>query len=424
MHTGFADFIRLAESVSELVVQPRMGFATPGAMRAGLEAVSQYPGFTAGTLTIDSYTRVGALDKAARALQLGQELNGFPLVNHGAEVTRRMLAGVRSSRFPVQVRHGSPLPRHIFVASAEADIDATEGGPVSYCLPYGRIPLKDSIRAWWDCARLWADIGEERGIATHLESFGGCMLGQLCPPVMLITLSLLEALFFQRAGVRDVSLSYAQGTNADQDVGAMLALGRLAREWLAPDSFHIVHYSFMGVFPRTAGGARQLIEDSARLAVEGGARRLIVKTAAEAHGIPTVADNLTAIGWAHTAARAARGRLPSPAAVAHAEALYEQASFLAGAVLELDADLGTALLRAFKRGYLDVPYCIHGDNRNEARSLLREDGLIEFQHLGRIPLPPSRSIRGREAAVRSDELLRMLRFNQEKYDGGHHADAA
>ena len=144
------------------------------------------------------------------------------------------------------------------------------------------------------------------------------MMGQLCPPSLLVALSVLECMFFRQHGVRSVSLSYAQQTSRDQDTEAVLALRRLAAELLSDLDWHVVIYAYMGVYPRTAGGATRLVGDAARLAVSSGAARLIVKTVAEAHRIPSIADNVAALEAAAAAAATAgvpRGSGPSGSGV-------------------------------------------------------------------------------------------------------------
>src|SRR5581483_6686062 len=145
----------------------------------------------------------------------------------------------------------------IFGALIAAWLDATEGGPVSYCLPYSRMPLDASVQNWARACELLAGL-RETGAEPHLETFGGCMLGQLCPPSLLIAMSVLECLFFRQHGLRSVSLSYAQQTSAEQDIEAVLALRRLAGEWLPGIDWHIVIYAYMGVYPRTPDGASRL----------------------------------------------------------------------------------------------------------------------------------------------------------------------
>ncbi len=357
-----------------LVVQPRMGMASPAEMRAGLVAVKHADAPTVGTITVDSYTRVGDHAAARAALRSGVGLNGYPIVAHDPATTRAVLADVADAGFPVQVRHGSADPRAVFRALTTAGLHATEGGPVSYCLPYSRRPLRESVAHWAEaCA----------GFEGHLETFGGCMMGQLCPPSLLVAISLLEGVFFRHHGVRSVSLSYAQQTNADQDAEAITALRALAARFLPDVDWHVVLYAYMGVYPGTPSGARLLLGDAARLAVRAGAERLIVKTVAEAHRIPTVAENVDAL---EEAARAALpwsdGPVPDTGLLAEATALVE-------AVLDLSADPGAALLTAFRRGLLDVPYCLHPDNAGRARSHLDRDGRLHWSSVGAMPIVPS-----------------------------------
>jgi methylaspartate mutase epsilon subunit len=145
---AFGAFVARAHAERRLVVQPRMGMADPREMRAGLLAVKGAAAASVGTITLDSYTRCGDHDAARRALAGAGRLNGYPIVAHGPRTTARMLDAVRGPAFPVQVRHGSPAPLRIFEALADCGLDATEGGPVSYCLPYSRRPLREAVDAW------------------------------------------------------------------------------------------------------------------------------------------------------------------------------------------------------------------------------------------------------------------------------------
>ena len=375
----FGEFVRTAGS---LVVQPRMGFGAQAVMRAGLAATKAADATTVGTITLDSYTRVGDLAAAERALCEGTELNGYPIVTHGPELTARVLDGIRDACFPVQVRHGSAVPRDIFAALVANGINATEGGPVSYCLPYGRTPLAESVRNWAECADRFTAL-RDLGVEPHLETFGGCMLGQLCPPSQLVAISVLEAVFFHHHGLRSLSVSYAQQTNPAQDHEAVLALRRLCTELLPPDSWHVVVYAYMGAYPETEAGAYLLLGKAAELAVTAGAQRLIVKTVAESRCIPTVEENVAAL---EHAAAVARRSVPAGATASVDSQTYAEARALVDAVLDLDADPGRALLAAFARGYLDIPYCVHPDNAGRTRSYLDEDGALRWAGTGTLPL--------------------------------------
>ncbi|WP_242454326.1 methylaspartate mutase [Bailinhaonella thermotolerans] len=414
MAAGFGGFVAATAAAGDLVVQPRMGFGDVAAMRSGLLATKRARAATAGTITVDSYTRVGDLESAAAALAAGAALNGYPLVSHGAETNRRMLRGVRDATFPVQVRHGSADPGKIFEALLDAGLDATEGGPVSYCLPYSRMPLSQAVEHWARGCELLAARGREAGREPHLETFGGCVLGQLCPPSQLVALSVLEAVFFRARGLRDISLSYAQQTDPGQDAEAVLALRALAGEFLGGVRWHVVVYAYMGVYPETPRGAASLLTAAAELAVRTGAERLIVKTEAESRRIPTISENVAALELAGTAARAARP-VPPPPGGADSQ-VYAEARRLIEATLELHRDVGRALLRAFKLGYLDIPYCVHPDNRGAARSYIDGDGTLRWADVGALPLD-GLVPRRRSRPVGSAELLDALHYVRRRHDG-------
>ncbi|MBV6699930.1 methylaspartate mutase [Kitasatospora aureofaciens] len=402
----FGTAVSAAARRGELVVQPRMGMPTVTEMQQGLRAVRQARATTVGTITLDSYTRVGDHSSARRALAAGSDLNGFPIVAHGADVTREMIAGVGDPGFAIQVRHGSPLPLGIVQALLDAGLDATEGGPVSYCLPYSRTPLKESVDAWARSCELLA----ERVPGAHLESFGGCMLGQLCPPSLLVAISLLEGIFFRQHGLSSVSLSYAQQTSFAQDMEAIAALRRLAGEFLTGTQWHVVLYTYMGVFPQTTGGALELLRSSAVLARVTGAERLIVKTPAEAHRIPTIADNVQAL---EEAARTAREVGDAASEVADS-GLYAEARALVETVLDLGSDVGQGFLKAFSRGYLDVPYCLHADTAQRTRAYIDGEGRLQWLSAGFMPVravPPAGAAR-----LSADGFLHMLSHVQRSFD--------
>ncbi|MEV7398777.1 methylaspartate mutase [Streptomyces sp. NPDC091267] len=408
----FGAFVRARSRAGDLVVQPRMGFSDPATMRAGLAATRAADAATVGTLTLDSYTRVGELDSVDAALRAGADLNGYPIVSYDPAVTGQVLAGIRDETFPVQVRHGSAVPGDIFAALRRTLINATEGGPVSYCLPYGRTPLDESVRNWVRCTEDFAQL-RESGVEPHLETFGGCMLGQLCPPSQLVAISVLEALFFCQHGIRSVSLSYAQQTHPEQDREAVAALRRLCAELLPTPNWHVVIYAYMGVYPTTDDGAYLLLDQATRLAVDSGSERLIVKTVAESRRIPTVAENIAALESAARTAKAAPTGGPAPTEAD--SQTYAEARALVEGVLALSPDIGHALTLAFRQGALDIPYCLHPDNHGRARSYIDGDGRLRWAGTGRLPLAGLVG-RGRAREVTSAGLITDLSYVQRAFD--------
>ncbi|MER7185407.1 methylaspartate mutase [Streptomyces hyaluromycini] len=407
---SFGAVVARHQAEGRTVVQPRMGFADPARMRAGLLATKRARARTVGTITLDSYTRVGDHAAVAEALARGHELNGYPIVGHTPDTTRRVLSGIAGPDFPVQVRHGSADPRTVLRALLRVGLEATEGGPVSYCLPYSRTPLARAVDHWREaCEQLAAARTPDR--EPHLETFGGCMMGQLCPPALLVALSVLEGTFFVQCGLGDLSLSYAQQTNAEQDREAVVALRRLAAEFLPRATWHIVVYGYMGLYPRTPEGARRLLAEAARLAVATGAGRLVVKTAAEASRIPTIEENVLALEEADRAGGLCRAE---PAGIADT-GIHAQARALVQAVLELSDDVGRALRTAFARGYLDVPHCLHPDNAGRTRSRLDAAGRLHWSDIGALPIRGAVDVPG-PRPMTSAELLDALSYVRRTYD--------
>ncbi|NEW71543.1 methylaspartate mutase [Streptomyces rhizosphaericus] len=359
--------------------------------------------------------RVKPVDSASRALADGLPLNGYPLVTHGPNTTRAVLDGIQGPGFPVQVRHGSALPDDIITALVAAGLDATEGGPVSYCLPYSRVPLREATAGWARSCERFAEL-RDRGIEPHLESFGRCMMGQMCPPGLLIAITVLEGLFFHRHGLRSISLSYAQQTDVRQDEEAVAALRSLATAFLPDDTdWHNVVYAYMGKHPRTHGGALLVLRAAAGLAVRTGATRLIVKTPAESYRIPTIEENVEALEFAGAAAAAEAARTPPDPAPPPDTGIAAEARRLIEAVLDLHPDVGQALVRAFAKGYLDVPYCLHADNHGRSRGYIDEAGRLRWASVGSMPI---RGITGgtREHTVGSSELLSALSYVERTHD--------
>lgn len=411
---SFSKYIENCRILNKLVVQPRMGFGRINEMQNGLKAVKFATAATIGTITLDSYTRVNRYDKAKLALDTGGELNGYPIVTHGAEKTRKMLEELVDDNFVVQVRHGTALPFRVFQSIIDSGVTATEGGPISYCLPYSRVSLEDSIDNWRQSCHLFADASKKK-FPNHIESFAGCMLGQLCPPSLLIALGILECLFFKQNGIKSVSLCYAQGTNSIQDISALKVLRDLAFQYLKEINWHTVLYTYMGVFPLTESGANDLIIESARVAKISGCERLIVKTKAEAYRIPTIEENVEALELCHTSTQNLNAYKYELDEYEY-EIIYNEAKSIVETVINLNKNLDAALVAAFKIGILDVPYCLHHQNLRKTYTYIDHKGYLKWANTGNLPFG---KLFCRQTPVTSSELLRMLNYTRNKYDSSY-----
>jgi methylaspartate mutase epsilon subunit len=400
----------IKKSNSRLFIQPRMGFGCISLMRQGIQEVKnkgkhEGPG-TIGTITLDSFTRNYHFEKIIEAFQKNRVLNGFPLMYYPTERIQEMLLSLQTPEFLIQVRHGMPEPLLMIQHMVKAGLTVTEGGPVSYCMPYSRKSLDTAFQSWRLSVEL---LAHHQG---HLESFAGCLLGQLCPPSIRIALSLLEGLFYQKYGLDDISLSYAQGYNLDQDIAAVQALHTLRRKYLNKLNIHTVIYTFMGIYPVTALGHERLLADSVKLAMSSGAERLVVKTAVESFRIPQLEDNIHAIGLAQ-AYSAAYTHNDSRFDQEEYEAILEEAEGILTSVLNLGPHLEKAIMQAFKRGLLDIPYCLHPENFGRTSVRLDQRGYIIWDKIGKMSL---KQLPQTTNEVTSAEFLQMLYYNRNQYD--------
>lgn len=392
----FNSYVKETSLAHGPLVQPRMGMASIAQMRRGLLQTARANPATVCTITLDSFTRLRAFDKAQAALDAGDHLNGFPIMAHAAEAIAELVDTVTfETGRPIQVRHGSAMPSPIFARLADAGITATEGGPVSYCLPYSRQPLRDAIDDWRKGCAVLAEASNH----SHIESFAGCMMGQLADPALLIALNILEARFLMQSGIASVSCSYAQGINPRQDRAALRALRSMMAEYVPKVPSHIVVYAFMGLFPQSLNGYCRINHDIMATAKSEGAERIIVKTPVESRRIPTVDENIASLDFAHFCMSDHTLKIPDFDDTEY-HRVHQRARDLVEAALDLHPDPGEALLRAFATGTLDVPYCLHDANKNAARTKI-VDGY--YRHSDQ----PDQT---------TQAFLEAVRFNQTQYD--------
>jgi len=195
----FGEVIAAATARGRLIVQPRMGMGDPVDMRAGLLAVKAANASTVGTITVDSYTRCNDDEAVRRAIARDAQLNGYPIVAHSSDVTSAIVKELRDASFAIQVRHGSADPQRIFEAVVAAGLDATEGGPISYCLPYSRLPLADSVKNWAVCCQTFGRL-RDKGYEPHLETLAAVCSASYARLVCWWLLACLRRCFFPSRG--------------------------------------------------------------------------------------------------------------------------------------------------------------------------------------------------------------------------------
>ena len=382
--------------------QPRMGIKESQIMANSLARIKAKKGMI-GTLTLDSFTRQYDHDSVQKAMESNGDLNGFPIMFYEPDHIKELISSLQDDSFCIQVRHGIAQPFDMVSHMIKCGLVITEGGPISYCLPYSRLPLHKSIRSWQDTTRL---LAKNNG---HLETFSGCMMGQLSPPSLLIALNIIEGLFFKENGLKDVSFSYSQSYNFSQDVAAVEALKHLIKKYLRSLESHIVIYTFMGAYPETDQGHHDILTDSFCLAHVTGCKRLIYKTRHEAYKIPTVQENLDQFDdLMQKKYSSDKNILPFDSQ--EYETILQDAENIIQSVLNLSSNLNTCIEQAFEKGILDIPYCLHPQNKGITRSWIDNNGYVRWFNPFLSKKPES------DYTPSSDFLLRNIYFNRCQYD--------
>ncbi|MFF3854158.1 methylaspartate mutase [Micromonospora sp. NPDC002575] len=385
--------LRAARRAGRPIVQPRCGVGAHDAMIELLRSLAPAgPGML--TVTIDSFTRLRQFDHAARVLRENPaDLNGYPLVAHGWQRGRELVATVD---VPLEIRHGSPDPRDLFAVSLAAGFTSFEGGGIGYNIPYCKnVPLATSLECWRQvdavCGRL-----AEAGVLVDRELFG-TLTAVLVPPSISLAVTLLEARAAVAQGVRCLSIAYPQGGEVHQDVAALRSIRELAARYLPADvEVYPVLHEFMGVFPRDRRAADALVLYGGLVARLGGADKVINKTNQEAYGIPDAAANATGI---HTALLGGSAlldfvHLDEDRVREEMHWLQREVAELVDPVLDGD-DLAGAIVAAFEAGRLDVPFSASVHARSEVVPGRDRAGAIRYREAGNLPF--SAEVRRRNA---------------------------
>lgn len=375
-------------------IQPRGGFPTFDAQLQLTQALDA-AGADFIPLTIDSCTRHNQYETASQLLKRSEEegqsyLNGYPLVNHGYELTRELY---RELDKPVSLRHGTPDARLLVEVAIASGIAEIEGGGICYCLPYSEgFPLDRCLLYWQYVDRVCA-LYSTPDAPIHRESFGP-LTATLVPPAIAIAIQVIEALLAAEQGVVSFAVSFGQTGSLIQDIACAQVLRRLTHEYLSEFGFtdvkcYLVYHQWMGQFPVNREKAAALIVGSAMIASMIDADKVVVKTVDEALGVPRAEVNAEAVSTVRYALQT----------FAHADALHSEeidrevaligseVHSILGSVIALSGDaFWESVFRAFQLGYLDVPFSPHVDNANRLVSMRDARGSIRIANPGRVPI--------------------------------------
>ena len=376
----------------KMLVQPRGGFPTYAQQYALYESFVE-ANVDVLPLTVDSNTRLNDYATAAKMLRLSEEndmdmLNGYPLITHGFQTTRKMVTHFNK---PVSLRHGTPDARLLIETAIASGIFEIEGGPITYLLPYSKnFPLDKAMLYWKYVERICANYSRLNK-PINRESFGP-LTATLVPPSITIAVQLLEMLLSLEEGVESFSVSFAQQGSMIQDIVTGAVLRKLAEHYAAEidradAAIHLVYHQWMGAFPSNQDFADQLITLSTVIASMVGANKIITKTREEATGIPTRETNAKTVADTQYCLRILNG-LPGITDELEEEILTLEVRAIMEAVFNDPADtLWRKVFNSIKNGIIDVPFSPHIINQNKMITIRDANKNIRIIDRGNVPIP-------------------------------------
>ena len=390
----FSDRLQHAKADRETLIQPRAGVALPEEHLKLLKTLQDEGTADLLPTTIDSYTRHNRYAEAKvgidESIKTGKSLlNGFPAVNHGVAVCRRI---VENLQVPLQVRHGTPDARLLAEITLAGGFTSFEGGGISYNIPYAKNhSLERTITDWQYVDRL-VGYYQDQGITINREPFGP-LTGTLVPPCISHSVAILESLLAAQQGVKCLTVGYGQCGNLIQDIAAIRTLEQLTNEYLVRYGFDkvkvtTVFHQWMGGFPQDEAKAYGVIAWGAATAVLAGATKVIVKSPHEAYGVPTAAANANGLKTTKQLTMMLKDQVAVEHTLIQAEmAIIERETrAILEAVLTLgNHDFGLSVVRGFEAGLIDVPFAPAQCNANKALPARDNTGAVRFLDFGNLP---------------------------------------
>ena len=390
----FSDRLQQAQADRETLIQPRAGVALPDEHLKLLKILQDEGTADLLPTTIDSYTRHNRYAEAKvgidESIKTGKSLlNGFPAVNHGVAVCRRI---VENLQVPLQVRHGTPDARLLAEITLAGGFTSFEGGGISYNIPYAKNhSLERTITDWQYVDRL-VGYYQEQGITINREPFGP-LTGTLVPPCISHSVAILESLLAAQQGVQCITVGYGQCGNLVQDIAAIRTLAKLTQDYLTRYGYDqvkvtTVFHQWMGGFPQDEAKAYGVIAWGAATAVLAGATKVIVKSPHEAYGVPTATANANGLKTTKQLTMMLKDQVAVEHTLIQAEMaiIEKETKAILEAVLTLgNHDFGLSVVRGFEAGLIDVPFAPAQCNANKVLPARDNTGAVRFLDFGNLP---------------------------------------
>lgn len=382
-----------AKKEGETLVEVGLGHATLEQTTEHIKAV-QEAGADLLYLHTDTYTRKNQNEKAQKGIEdsirLGRSvLNGFPVVCHGVEATRRML---EVAKVPVEAQGSSDeepmLPYEIELAAGHTA--GFQHDLQELVLHSKNYPLAKRIQNSQYIAKLSAYY-TERG--APILSIVKPVMNGYCPPSLTMSLGLLNLLLTAEQGANIVSCALGLLGNLKQDIASLMAFRELSEEYLQRFGYTDMNLSygswpFMGDWPRDISQACGFASMFAVAASLAQLDWIYQKSTEEALGTTSYVGNVQVIKLTKQITRSLRneGTLVTAEIQEEKEAIKAEARCIVDKTIELgDGDPMKGELKAVELGILDVPFSCWTLVKGKVLGARDVTGAMRYLETGNLP---------------------------------------
>jgi methylaspartate mutase epsilon subunit len=350
-------------------------------------------------VTTDSYTRTLQFKKAQEGLEesirTGRPmLNGFPIINHGVNNTRKLVESCPGAFNPRISMSAQGLGSEIAFASG---MTAFSAEPFFYFGSYEKTAtLEDAIKATQYSYRLMGYYAERGPIIT--TDLHGWLPNGVFPLSINIVTIIADALIAAEQGVKSIiPLGSFEGYMA-QDLAWTKAEQKLLREYL--DKFGFKDVIIPGTFvsqlplypaPQGMGEAFAYLNYTAMVAALAQAECVSLRTIDEAAGIATTeAHTLTyrSGNWLLEIMRSQKIEIEMEEVEIEQKLTEMEVRAVLDKVLEIgDGDIVVGAIKGVEAGIIDSPFCPNRNARDEVLGVKDSQGACRYVEFGNLPIP-------------------------------------
>lgn len=393
-HKQLAWVLRRAAEERRCLTQPRGGFGTFRLQLELMQTLDKEGLADIVPTTTDSYTRNEQFALAQKGVEESERegrsmLNGYPLVNYGVAVNRRLIEAIDK---PAIMLTGTSMPRLTGEIGFASGYSGYLGSGIAYTASYTKeLSIEEGIRNYQYLDRLVA-LYQERGVELHRRQ-PGFLTGTNIPPSIAIMTCVLDALLAAAQGVKSYGLELGQTLHLIQDAAAIQACGELVQEYLRKFGYAdvftpVTSLHWMGAWPHDDAQSAALVVYGGTLAAIGGAASVTTKTTHEAFGIPTPQANAEGLRMTRMAIYLARHiRLDGLAEFQfEKELIKREVRPVIDKTLEMgDGDAALGTVRAFEAGVMDVPWSPNRQVKSRVMPARDGDGCLRILDPGLMP---------------------------------------